>query len=473
MYAASNEEMVATYSELDPKDLQSEFGNRFLGVSPALLQAQMRDYAQSGDYQFAQRLPIIVAALVLSAFYYTPFIAISAGVLMAFSEVLDRLIHREVFKDTSTDMPTVRRNFTLLFLSSVLSSSIVVYFVLSIALFEKPLTHFMPFFFLFAGSIFSAMNDNQVLALLKTRLFLYGAAFLAIPILDILRTGAGLHMMEWNELFTAIAVLFFILKISQVFLGTYRRQLEQVVTFRDQAEKAQVASKAKSEFLSTMSHELRTPMTSINGAVALAASGTVGPLTPPLKSLLVIAQKNCQRLSNLINDILDVQKIEAGKMEFHMAPIELRGFIEKSCEVNRPYATSFNVTFESVSDIESGEVMIEGDEHRLDQVMSNLLSNAAKFSHPGDVVTVKLFLREKMARIEVVDRGIGLSEDKRDLVFDMFSQIDASDNREMGGTGLGMNISKQIVEVHGGALDYRKNAGPGTTFFFDLPLLDR
>ncbi|WP_127903842.1 sensor histidine kinase [Solirhodobacter olei] len=472
MQAATSEDMIATYSELDPKDLQGRSGARFMGESPALLQAQMRDYSRSGDRQFWQRAIMYVAALAIAYFFYDPMIAMISLVLITVSETLDVFIHKRVFKNTSTDIPTVRRNFALLFLSSVLSSSNVVYYAVSVSFHEAPATHLLPLFFLFAASIFTAMNDNQVLFLLKTRLCLYAGAFLAIPVIDIMKTGARLHSPEWIEMFSVAVVLLFIVKISRVFLGIYRQQLQQMVEFRDQADKAKVASRAKSEFLSTMSHEFRTPMTSINGAVAIAASGKAGPLTPDLERLLGIAQSNCRRLSNLINDILDLQKIEAGKMDFKSSTIDLHGFIERSCEVNRPYANSLDVTFEAISDVPGRTVTITGDEQRLDQVMSNLLSNAAKFSAHGGVVTVKLSITGPMARIEVIDRGVGLSEDKRSLVFDMFSQIDSSDTRKISGTGLGMNISKQIVEAHGGTIDYRKNAGPGTTFFIELPLSD-
>lgn len=463
---------VATYDELDPKDLHEASGRRFMGEHLAVLQAQMRDYSRSGDRTFGRRVAIYAAALALASYYFDPSISIITALLIVISETLDFFIHKRVFAHRSTDVSEVRTNFALLFLSSVLSSSVVVFYTLSITIREETASHFMPLFFLFAGSVFAAMNDNQVLALLKTRLTLYGAAFLFIPVFDITRTGAGLHSPEWNELFTSVFVLFFLIEISRVFHGIYRQQLRQVVDFRDQAEKAKVASKAKSEFLSIMSHELRTPMTSINGAVSLAASGSAGPLTPRLQKLLEIAQTNCQRLSNLINDILDLQKIEAGRMDFKLEPIELHGFIEKSCDVNRPYGNSLNVTFECTSDVPGRMVIVTGDEQRLDQVMSNLLSNAAKFSEAGKTVTVRLLISGAMARIEVIDRGVGLAEDKRELVFDTFSQIDSSDVRRIGGTGLGMNISKQIVEAHGGRIDYRKNAGPGTTFFIDLPLSD-
>ncbi|MBI1418972.1 MAG: sensor histidine kinase [Limimaricola sp.] len=472
MQAAASDDTAVSYSDLDQSDLDGSSDVLFLGESPALIQTQMRDYARSGDMQFRQRLIIYVAGLSLAAFYYDPRISIVIGILVVISECLDRVIHRQVFRDSSPDLPTVRRNFALLALSTVLSSSIVVCFTLSIAFSEPAATHFMPLFFLLAGSIFTAMNEGQVVTLLLTRLVLYGAAFVAIPIFDVLRTGAGLHSPEWLELFTSVVVLLFIIKVSQVFLGAYQRQIRQMVELRDLAERARVASTAKTEFLSTVSHELRTPMTSINGAVGIAASGTAGPLTPALERLLGIAQSNCTRLSNLIDDILDLQKIEAGKMVFDNAPIELWDFVERACEVNGPYAIPLDVSFEAVAEHGGQSVVIHGDERRLDQVMSNLLSNAAKFSHPGGVVTVKLTVHEGRARIEVIDRGVGLSEDKRELVFDMFSQVKSSQNRGTAGTGLGMNISKQIVEAHGGTIDYRKNDGPGTTFFFDLPLAD-
>lgn len=236
--------------------------------------------------------------------------------------------------------------------------------------------------------------------------------------------------------------------------------------YRDITERKKI-DKLKTEFVSTVSHELRTPLTSIHGSLGLIMSGVAGEISPEVKSLLDITRKNSERLIGLVNDILDIEKIEAGRMNFHMTVFDLGEVARKSIDLNRAYGEKFQVGFEL--DMSAGKAMVRADRDRLLQVMSNFLSNAAKFSSPGDTVKVLLDCADGRVRYSVEDRGTGIPEDFREKVFEKFTQADSSDTRHKGGTGLGLSISKGIVEMHGGQIGFRSEEGKGTTFFFELP----
>lgn len=236
----------------------------------------------------------------------------------------------------------------------------------------------------------------------------------------------------------------------------------------DISERKQI-ERIKAEFVSTVSHELRTPLTSIKGSLGLIRGGAVGELPKRLDNLLDIAYKNSDRLVRLINDILDVEKIEADGMEFDMRPVDVKLLIEQAMEANRLYGDQCDVTF--VVEGAVPEISVVGDLDRLMQVMANLLSNAAKFSPPGGKVEIIVTEQDSSVRVSVVDRGPGLAESFRERVFEKFSQADSSDSRQKGGTGLGLNISRAIVERHGGTIAFDTEVDVGTTFYFDLPVV--
>lgn len=256
----------------------------------------------------------------------------------------------------------------------------------------------------------------------------------------------------------ALAVSEMAVSGTQMFTGIVRD-----ITVQKQAEKI------KNEFVSTVSHELRTPLTSIKGSLGLIQSGAIGELPDKLKSMLDIAYSNSDRLVRLINDILDIEKIEAGKMDFQMAPLDLGPLLEQAIEANKGYGEEHGVSFVLSSDLP--EARIEGDHSRLMQVLANLLSNAAKFSPDGSNVDVRLEQHEGNFRVSVTDNGPGIPEEFQDKIFGKFSQADSSDTRQKGGTGLGLNITQAIMEQHGGSIGFETEVGKGTTFFFNLPAL--
>jgi PAS domain S-box-containing protein len=241
------------------------------------------------------------------------------------------------------------------------------------------------------------------------------------------------------------------------------------VIIRDITQRKEI-EQMKNEFVSTVSHELRTPITSIQGSLGLIANGVMGALPPAAKPLVDIAYKNCQRLVLLINDILDMEKIAAGKMKFAFKPLEIGPLVEQTIESNRSYGAQFGATFQFRND--SPGVLITGDNDRLIQVITNLLSNAAKFSPRGGTVDVTVSERDGWVRVGVADHGPGIPEEFRKRIFQKFSQADSSDMRQKGGTGLGLAITKTIVEKHGGKVSFESETGRGTTFNVDLPVYE-
>ena len=199
----------------------------------------------------------------------------------------------------------------------------------------------------------------------------------------------------------------------------------------------------------------------------------VGPMAKDLPEkasrLIDIAHKNSERLTLLINDILDIDKIESGQMRFDMKREDLSELLTQAVEVNQPYAEKLGVVFKE-TEIDP-ELKVSVDAARFSQVLANLLSNAAKFSNRGDEVEISASRTGKRVRISVKDYGAGISEDFRPEIFGKFSQGDSSSTRVKGGSGLGLHISKQIVERMGGEIGFETELDKGTTFWFELPLL--
>lgn len=223
----------------------------------------------------------------------------------------------------------------------------------------------------------------------------------------------------------------------------------------------------KSEFVSTVSHELRTPLTSIRGSLGLVLGALGADLTGQVKGLIQIAHNNADRLSRLINDILDVEKIESGKMEFKLHRQALAPLLQQSIDGINDFAHQFNVTIELMDDAPGAE--IETDSDRFIQVMVNLMSNAAKFSPSGERVVVRAERHGGTVRVSVCDKGKGIPAEFQGRIFEKFAQADSSDSRAKGGTGLGLSITKAIVEKMNGLIGFDTLAGGGTTFHVDFP----
>ena len=236
---------------------------------------------------------------------------------------------------------------------------------------------------------------------------------------------------------------------------------------RDLSERNRV-DRMKREFISTVSHELRTPLTSVVASLRLLASGALGTLPPKGQRLIEIAAINSGQLSNLINDLLDLEKIAAGKMSFDLQPQPVGQLLAEAVAASTPNAGQRGIEFKLLDDSSGAEVRI--DASRLTQVLSNFLSNAIKFSPANERVDVAARLHEGDLRIEVRDRGPGVPAEFRDRIFQKFSQADSSDTRKLGGTGLGLAISKELVERMGGKIGFESEKGAGALFFCTFPL---
>lgn len=239
-----------------------------------------------------------------------------------------------------------------------------------------------------------------------------------------------------------------------------------LVTVRDVTEE-RLAARFREELIATVSHELRTPLTAIAGSLALLKAGLAGAVSEQAAGLIEVAHRNADRLTLLINDLLDMDKLSDGKLEFHFAETDLRQLIAEIAERNTPYAQTFGVAIEL--DLPDDIVMAEVDADRLGQVMNNLLSNASKFSPRGSVITVRLAVQADSVRIAVIDRGRGMSPEFRRRLFTLFAQEDRSAEGGQAGTGLGLAISKSIVDEHRGTIAVDTELGRGTTFEIDLP----
>jgi PAS domain S-box-containing protein len=222
----------------------------------------------------------------------------------------------------------------------------------------------------------------------------------------------------------------------------------------------------KSEFISTVSHELRTPLTSISGALGLITSNVLGELPDKAKGMLDIAYKNSQRLSFLINDLLDMEKLLAGKMSFDCSTQAVLPLVQQALTENSSYADKYSVKF--VLKDKSGDAFIHVDSFRLQQVLNNFLSNAAKYSPQFSAVDIDLTLQGDWVRISVRDHGPGIADEFKVRMFQKFSQADSSDSRQKGGTGLGLAISKELVERMGGRIGFESELGQGACFFAEF-----
>lgn len=226
--------------------------------------------------------------------------------------------------------------------------------------------------------------------------------------------------------------------------------------------------KMKDDFISVVSHELRTPLTSIKGALGLVTSGIFGLFPDKVNEMLAIANRNCSRLSDLIDDILDMEKIKAGKMDFEFKEYDIIPIVEESIEASLEYAKQYNVEYKIVNTTDYASVNV--DKKRLIQALLNLLSNAAKFSHANSIVNVGVARMDNgIIRVTIQDTGIGISDEFRSQIFDSFSQADSSDTRKKGGTGLGLSITKEIIHIMGGKISFDSKLGEGTSFYLDFP----
>ena len=293
------------------------------------------------------------------------------------------------------------------------------------------------------------------------------------------RTAFIMALLAATLLSLCIGISYFVIirtsKAEQSLLYQ-QNHLEELVEARTHdlevaLSQAQQANIAKSEFLSIVSHELRTPLTSIRGSLGLILNGIAGVLPDKLNALLGIASNNTDRLLFLINDILDIQKIESGNMSFNMQVVDVVELVQRAVNDDEPYARQTGVNLVVRCAIADARYTM-ADPERIAQVLSNLLSNAIKFSPEDGAVEVAVELEGEGFRLSVTDQGPGIPPEFQHKLFDKFTQGDSSSTRKHGGTGLGLSIAQAIVKRHGSEIQFESAEGKGTSFYFHLPAVE-
>lgn len=240
--------------------------------------------------------------------------------------------------------------------------------------------------------------------------------------------------------------------------------LTYLATILDVSERHEV-EKLKRAFVATVTHELRTPLTSIKGSLHLIKQGRGGEVPEKALNLVDVAERNTVRLMALINDILDIEKLESGRLQMQFANVALSTVMERSEESVQSFADQSGVLLA----FENTDAFAYADADRLVQVVVNLVSNAVKYSVKDETVVIKTTPANDWVEIRVVDKGRGIPEKYKQLIFERFQQVEEADSRQKGGTGLGLAICKQIVEQHGGTIGVESEVGRGSTFWFKVP----
>jgi light-regulated signal transduction histidine kinase (bacteriophytochrome) len=239
------------------------------------------------------------------------------------------------------------------------------------------------------------------------------------------------------------------------------------VAFVLQQGRIRELERIKEQYMATVGHELRTPVTSMKGSLDILVAGTAGIVPDSMMHLLEMAQRNCQRLICLTNDFLDLERIGSGRMVFDLKPVEVRALVEEEIKSIQGFATPYDVRVHL--DASAVQTVARADSIRLAQAVTNLLSNAVKVSPRGAEVVVGIENWNNMIRIWVRDNGPGIPDEFKARIFQKFAQVDTPEARERGGTGLGLNIVKEIVERHNGEVGFEPGPGGGTIFYITLP----
>jgi signal transduction histidine kinase/CheY-like chemotaxis protein len=291
-----------------------------------------------------------------------------------------------------------------------------------------------------------------------------------------------LSLLGYFSLLTISGVLLVVLLRAQ---RTTRELAEQLALAREQHHQhtLQLTQRSeldtlKDEFISTVSHELRTPLTSIRGALGLLSSGIIGDVDAKALNLLRIAVTNTDRLIRLINDILDLERMESGRAPLQIRRCSMRELAQQAIDTMTPMADANTVhlmlePFTVAQAAYPEALFFDGDADRILQVVTNLLSNAIKFSPVASTVRIHTEATSDSILLKVVDEGRGIPTDKLDSIFDRFQQIEPSDARQKGGTGLGLAICRSIVQQHSGSIWAQRNLGLGSTLYVMLPRTSR
>jgi signal transduction histidine kinase len=430
---------------------------------------RLRGLALSSRELFWQRQATVAGATVLAAYYASFSVAMLCYAVCQFAEFLDERLIRKVLKWDGRELSVGTALLDRMTVTTALSSFAIVLYVVVIAMAEGPSLHLGPLFFLFAAALYATMNNCQVPRLMTTRLAVYCLGFLFIPVYDLWVVRPPLESELWKQLGVVVFVVFLLVECSRKFRENHEIRLAQIGDLRIERDRVARAYETQSRFVSVVSHELRTPLTSIKASLDLITGGQLAELPEEIRTVAEIGRNSSNRLAVLIDDLLDFQKLRSGNLSYRFAPVDLGQLTREVAAANQALGDPRNVSVTLSTPPQP--VLVRGDADRLIQVLGNVLSNAIKFSHRDGVVEIWIETDAREARVLVRDAGIGIPDDARGLVFEPFKQVDCSDRRQFGGTGLGMSIARQIAGDHGGAIDYVSRHGVGTTFTVTLPLL--
>lgn len=434
------------------------------------LSRQVKDYVIGGASLALTRQGMYFGSCLLAAYYYDAKLALMSFILFQVTEALDNVVSANVIKWDGKGIARTLRYRNQLLTTSILSSIAVVTFAILVADIEGPVMHFTPLVFLLSAGLFAAINNHQLPGVLYAKLFIFGLTFLYIPLKDIWTEQAPLESDLWLQFFTVLFVLFFIINCSIIFLKLYRTNLDRLDELVIERDKARAAYELKSQFVSVVSHELRTPLHSIMGSLSLLNTGKLDAHPDRARKMVRIAHANSNRLAKLIDDLLDLQKLEAEQMAYEFAAVDLTKVVNVTVESVQGLADQHDIGIRFVNP--AVKLVARADYSKIQQVLTNLLSNAIKFSATGGRVDIRLFANAGRVGVEVRDYGIGIPEGSRTLVFGKFHQIDSSDERNHEGSGLGLSIAEQIITAHDGKIDYVSELGKGTSFLFELPIFE-
>jgi signal transduction histidine kinase len=434
---------------------------------------RLTEYVTGGMKLLWRRIAMYVGATLLVALFFSVPLALVCFFFLAFTELLDVYFARRfISSNRKTEVAAAFRNIFLV--TASLSAISVSGYAVAVASAQGSGEHFMPMIFLLGAALFAAMNNHQIIEILIARLTIYGFSFLYIPLSDIATTNPPMISGLWLQFISAIFILLFVVDISIIFIKLYQERLKQLSILEEENLRTKAALKAKEKLLSVVSHELKTPIAAVSGSLDILKGTAESSLPEAYTSLLTVARKNALRVSTIVSDMLDLQALESGDFALLKEPILIIELVKTVVERNNSYEKPARFR---VDDRTNGvRLLVSGDRGRLDHAIDNLISNAGKFSESDQEVLIVVSEPLKNLNhisISVIDTGLGIDESKLSTIFETFGQIDSSATRQTGGLGIGLSMTKLIVELHDGSIKAKSQFGVGSTFQIDLPLESR
>lgn len=433
------------------------------------LSKRLKDYAKANPDLFLQRQATLVGGTVLATYYVDVSTALICCALCLFAQVYDYRICRDILNWNGQGDDIAEYHQKRAIKGAFFGAMSVSIYIVLIAFAEGPVLHMGPLFFLFASVLYSAMYSSQLPRLLIIQLATYSVAALIIPLYDLWMVMPPLSSDLWKQLGIVIFVQYFLFECTVQFQARYETNLKQLEELRIERDRVAKAYNLQSEFVSIVSHELRTPLTSIKASLDLVSATSESTLPARISDVVHVGRRSCHRLSKLIDDLLDLQILKTGKMAYQFLPVDMVSITHEARETCLPLAT--RKSQDLIVHTPDAPVKVTGDANRLLQVLVNILSNAIKFSDEKGQIITSLRHSGGTLFLSVADNGAGIPENSEQDVFRPFTQLDGSDKREHGGSGLGLSIAKRILEDHGGRIYYQSTRGQGTTFTIELEII--